>query len=415
MRLDQAFVRLPLRVDAARLHEEIAALGEDVWRDHPEGAPGNSAVPLLAVGGDPQNETTKGPMAPTPVLAHLPYTRQVLAALGSTIGRSRLMRIEHETELSSHVDINHYWWRHLRVHVPVVTTPDVMFEVGGQAVHMSAGDVWVFDTWRRHRVANAAATPRIHLVVDTVGGPGLWDMIRAPEREHRPIDWAPDALAVLPLETANWPVVMAPAEVDTIIGELLVELATVDAQGASRAAAALTPFRHAWRDCYAQFGVAEPGWRRYRELVGGARATLTEFAHGLVLSNDTEFARAVEQLVLVAAVSPDVAAPTAAARPAPPATQLEPLRARLAGPPRISQPIFIVSPPRSGSSLLFETLARAPGIYTVGGESHEIIEGIAALTPETHDWSSNRLDARDATDGAIAFLKDAFVLRLREC
>ena len=37
---------------------------------------------------------------------------------------------------------------------------------------------------------------------------------------------------------------------------------------------------------------------------------------------------------------------------------------------RFDRPIFIVSSPRSGTSLLFETLAQSPGLLTIGGESH---------------------------------------------
>jgi hypothetical protein len=43
------------------------------------------------------------------------------------------------------------------------------------------------------------------------------------------------------------------------------------------------------------------------------------------------------------------------------------------------RPVFIVSSPRSGSTLLFETLARWRNVYTVGGESHGLIQTIDGL------------------------------------
>ena len=49
MRLPTQFVRLPISVDAAVLAAEIASLPEELWRAHPEGAAGNTAVPLVAV------------------------------------------------------------------------------------------------------------------------------------------------------------------------------------------------------------------------------------------------------------------------------------------------------------------------------------------------------------------------------
>ena len=53
----------------------------------------------------------------------------------------------------------------------------------------------------------------------------------------------------------------------------------------------------------------------------------------------------------------------------------------------------------SGSlhTLLYLTLAQAPGLFTVGGESHAQIETIAGLHPAHRGWDSNRLDADDVT------------------
>ena len=90
-----------------------------------------------------------------------------------------------ETELGLHVDTNYYWWHHLRIHVPVQTTPDVVFEAGGESVHMAEGEVWVFDTWQRHRVDNPASSPRIHLVIDAVGSAPMWELIERPDRDPR--------------------------------------------------------------------------------------------------------------------------------------------------------------------------------------------------------------------------------------
>src|SRR6185312_16403823 len=75
------------------------------------------------------------------------------------------------------------------------------------------------------------------------------------------------------------------------------------------------------------------------------------------------------------------------------------------------RPVFIVSPPRSGSSLLFETLALARNVCTIGGESHGIIEGKTAfgmLGAAARGYESNRLDALDATPEIIASLRERF-------
>ncbi|HYN20153.1 MAG TPA: aspartyl/asparaginyl beta-hydroxylase domain-containing protein, partial [Thermoanaerobaculia bacterium] len=177
MRLQAEFVKLPLVFDVDRLSAEVAQIPESAWRPHPQGHPGNSALPLIAAGGEPLNDDTKGPMLPTPHLAALPYLRQVLAELRAPIGRTRLMRLDGNAEATAHADINYYWMERLRVHVPIVTTPQVEFVCGGRSVHMAAGEAWVFDTWRIHNVLNPNPSRRIHLVADTVGSPELWDLI----------------------------------------------------------------------------------------------------------------------------------------------------------------------------------------------------------------------------------------------
>jgi uncharacterized protein (TIGR03032 family) len=82
--------------------------------------------------------------------------------------------------------------------------------------------------------------------------------------------------------------------------------------------------------------------------------------------------------------------------------------------PAFERPIFVVCPPRSGSSLLFETLPQAPGVWTIGGESHAFIEGIPALQPARRGFESNRLTAEDASPDVVRRLQKAFFDRLRD-
>lgn len=83
-------------------------------------------------------------------------------------------------------------------------------------------------------------------------------------------------------------------------------------------------------------------------------------------------------------------------------------------PPALVQPLIIVSAPRAGSTLLFETLAHFPGLWTIGEESHEIIEGIPELHPAIRGYVSNRLIAADATPTVISTLHDRFARQLRD-
>ncbi len=78
------------------------------------------------------------------------------------------------------------------------------------------------------------------------------------------------------------------------------------------------------------------------------------------------------------------------------------------------RPVFIVSSPRSGSSLLFLTLAEAPDTFTIGGESHALIESLPGLHPAQRGWTSNALAAADATPALREDLPSRFYATLRD-
>jgi uncharacterized protein (TIGR03032 family) len=396
MKLETEFVRLPLTFDAAKLAEEIAQFHESDWRPHPQGYAGNSALPLIALHGDPSDDGVNGAMKPTPHLERTPYLRQVLAAFHSVWGRTRLMRLDGNAEATAHCDTNYYWTQRARVHVPVVTTPDVSFICGDASTHMAAGEAWIFDTWRVHNVINPRPTRRIHLVADTIGSAEFWRIVaRGRDGEaatHVPFN--PLRAGTITTETFNHPVVMSPAELSAMIA-LILDSAPDDAH---ELRAILDALRNDWRAAFARFGESRDGFPLYRQLLDRANALLEPLQHQFRLHNHVDAVDAARNIVLSPALDDKAPSPRQRVR-----------RAR-----RIERPVFIVCSPRSGSSLFFETLAQSPSVWTVGGESHAIIESIPTLHPAQRRHHSNRLDASDATPDVIAQLERAFAAKLRD-
>ncbi len=74
----------------------------------------------------------------------------------------------------------------------------------------------------------------------------------------------------------------------------------------------------------------------------------------------------------------------------------------------------MLAAPRSGSTLLFETLAEAPEFWTVGGESHQFIEGIRELHPVAGRVGSNRLTERHISPELVHALRQRFARFLRD-
>ena len=78
------------------------------------------------------------------------------------------------------------------------------------------------------------------------------------------------------------------------------------------------------------------------------------------------------------------------------------------------RPILIVSTPRSGSTLLFETMENAPGLFSTGNESHVVIERIPEFHPASRAWKSNRLTAEDAQGAPADRLARDFYRQLHD-
>ncbi len=63
--------------------------------------------------------------------------------------------------------------------------------------------------------------------------------------------------------------------------------------------------------------------------------------------------------------------------------------------PAFDRPVFIIAAPRSGSTLLYESLRKIPGMWSIGGESHEIFDGVLEHHVGNPQFESIRATARD--------------------
>ena len=310
MKLDAPFVQLPMVYDAQRLADEVSAISASAWRPHPQGFAGNSMLPLVAVDGDPANQSFNGCMLPTPELQGCAYLQQVIASFGVTVGRTRLMRLSGGAEVIPHVDQGYYWSDRVRVHVPIITQPGVRFECGAAALNMREGECWIFDTWRMHRVLNEDDRSRIHLVCDTVGGASFWDLVAAgrPVGAGNPLPgWQPKYVEFrersehsIRFESHNVPTVMSPWELrhrlDFLVGEMkpspAVEIMQTQVQ----------TFFLAWRAVWAQHADSPRGIPEYRQLLDGFMFRVQPVASNAILKNELSLMAVLIVMVASAAV-----------------------------------------------------------------------------------------------------------------
>lgn len=307
MQLQVPFVQLPLHFDAPKLSAEVEGIGRHAWREHPQKYPGNYALPLIAVGGDPESDAVAGPMRPTEHLRQCPYLQQVLARIGAVWGRSRLMKLAPGAEVAPHADINYYWRDRVRVHVPIATGREVQFLCGDDVINMAPGECWIFDTWRPHRVVNPTSHDRIHLVADTVGGDVFWDLVehgRAPGR-GAPGSWrtvdipyqGTDAVTPpLVFESVNVPRVITPWELRNNVQFILDNIEPQADRGPLERLA--SRFILAWQANWARYGDSSEGWPSYRQALDAFATQIRAQAASLLLVNGMGFMATLHAMVL---------------------------------------------------------------------------------------------------------------------
>ena len=332
MRLNRPFLKLPINFDADALAAEVAALPSSAWTSHPAGYLGNEAVRLIAPYGQAR-DSFDGPMAPTGYLYHCNTIRQVMAKIGAVWGRSRLMALAAGCEVPSHIDIKYYWRTHLRIHIPIVTNPAVLFTCGDETVHMAAGECWIFDSFRWHDVQNKGAERRVHLVLDTVGGGILPELIRAAEDGTHELRFLPvgeRAGEGLHFERVNFPKVMSPWEMRCHL-TFIREAADFDREILG-ALEHVERFIDSWAAAWARFGTDDDGLPAYLQLLQEVRNILATLgAAALRLPNGVLLLRILEaQLLSVALTQPSTTTrPASETAVGPLSNGLDPQRASL--------------------------------------------------------------------------------------
>lgn len=300
MELSRPFIRLPWSFDAPRLAEEITAIDDSAWMQHPSRLQGNSAVPLISRdGGD--NDDFDGSMQMTDYLRRCPYLQQALASFGEVLGRSRLMKLAAGHEVATHVDFNYHWHSRVRIHLPIVTDPRVMFFCADRAIHMRAGECWIFNSWRRHRVTNDSDQDRVHLVIDLAGSANFWETVGEMEAmpaeaneqlsasQLRSVQYDPAGAPQIRTEKFNVAPVMSPGELDALVAEVTGDFESNsqnDAELVARYRKLLFDLRKNWRELWHLYGYQQDGWPHYRRLLDSVAQQLHPDRRALVTSSN---------------------------------------------------------------------------------------------------------------------------------
>ncbi|SMC21314.1 Aspartyl/Asparaginyl beta-hydroxylase [Andreprevotia lacus DSM 23236] len=176
--------RLPLAVDTAPMLAALARIPDAAWQPHfnTEYFSGDWSGVALIAPADAQGGLTPGQGEPVPTALYQaePAWSAALAPLDAVVRSARLLRLGPGACIREHCDYDlGSPDSDLRLHLPLLSHPDVEFLLDGLVVPMLAGECWFLDLSRPHRVHNPGTQVRIHLVVDCRPSPALQAMIAA--------------------------------------------------------------------------------------------------------------------------------------------------------------------------------------------------------------------------------------------
>ena len=180
-------VKLPLLFDPVRLQNDLRSLEDSSWIDHfvkqnysgrwsviPLRGPAGATHPVMMIYSDPSCTA----FADTPFLALCPYFREVLSRIDCELLCVRLMKLEAHSVIKEHRDHDLSLEQGtVRLHIPVITNPQVEFFLNGTEVEMREGECWYLRLSDPHRVTNNGAIDRVHLVIDARVNPRLEELL----------------------------------------------------------------------------------------------------------------------------------------------------------------------------------------------------------------------------------------------
>lgn len=169
-------LKFPMQLDTEKLQEDLNKVMNSKWVNHynTNDYTGNwSSVALMSQDGKSDNiyalnQGTRE-VKYTEILDSCLYFKQILDDFLFEKTSVRLLRLAVGAEIKPHSDYClGYEDGCFRMHIPVITNPDVEFILDDERLIMKEGECWYIDANFTHSVANRGTEDRIHLVIDGV-------------------------------------------------------------------------------------------------------------------------------------------------------------------------------------------------------------------------------------------------------
>jgi Aspartyl/Asparaginyl beta-hydroxylase len=162
-------------VDTARLAARVMATEESVWRadnrrqDEYEVHAETQSIILVFFTGWPEVHVSHAAGWDGFNDVAMPVIDTIIAKNyrpGGLILRAVLARLQPNCRIDNHIDIHPSFSIAHRIHVPLVTNPNVEFIVGGEPIATRPGHAFELNNKMAHSVANRGDCSRVHLIFD---------------------------------------------------------------------------------------------------------------------------------------------------------------------------------------------------------------------------------------------------------
>lgn len=168
------FLQLPFQFDSDRLQSDLRLILDSNWIPHfnTEGYSGDwKVISLYAIGGEADNifahAADGSAVSETALLSNCQYLKQVINTFECPILSARILRLGIGSEIKPHKDHElGYEDGNFRIHIPIITNPDVQFILDDAELTMLPGECWYTNVNFTHSVANRGDCDRFHLVID---------------------------------------------------------------------------------------------------------------------------------------------------------------------------------------------------------------------------------------------------------
>jgi hypothetical protein len=271
--LTTPFIQLPIHFDPLPLLNEVVDLSTDYWVRHR--LPNLHSIPLV--------QHTEKTATWCPVINHLPLLQGLLHTWRAPLGESRVSILEPGASVKTHVDVDYYWKHRLRVHIILQTNSKALFGCDNHILSLPAGQLWVSNNWAPHWIANNGSTNRIHIVIDTVGSPILWEWIsqgwHSTSNTPMPTELLPlvlkDFSPTLMLEKEHRDILRTPAELQEIIDDCIHDMKdTTHLETITQCRSQLRKLQIGWRTLYQQYGDDSSVYHLYSTTLSTILSTL---------------------------------------------------------------------------------------------------------------------------------------------